>query len=173
MYTGNIGHAQGLDLIDVIKQTNDENIFWIFIGEGSYKKTLVKNLDDFSLLNKCRFINQIDINEIPSYAKIADAMFFSLKDNYLFSKTVPAKMQSYMALGKPIIAIIKGEGAKAIKDSNSGIVISSSDTKKITSIIIDFSSISELNKMGNNGRKFYKNNFSIKLKKKQLLNFFK
>ena len=176
MYTGNIGHAQGLDvLIDVIKQTNDKNIFWIFIGEGSYKKTLVKNLDNFSLLNKCKFINQIDINEIPSYAKIADAMFFSLKDNYLFSKTVPAKMQSYMALGKPIIAIIKGEGAKAIKDSNSGIVISSSDTKKITSIIIDFSkrSISELNKMGNNGRMFYKNNFSIKLRKKQLLNFFK
>ena len=71
-------------------------------------------------------------------------------------------MQSYMALGKPIIAIIKGEGAKAIKDSNSGIVISSSDTKKITSIIIDFSkrSISELNKMGNNV-KVYKNNFTL------------
>ena len=176
MYTGNIGHAQGLDvLIDVIKQTNDKNIFWIFIGEGSYKKTLVKNLDNFNLLNKCKFINQIDINEIPSYAKIADAMFFSLKDNYLFSKTVPAKMQSYMALGKPIIAIIKGEGAKVIRDSKSGIVISGSDTKQIASMIIDFSkrSTSELNEIGDNGKKFYHNNFSIKIRKKQLLSFFK
>ena len=176
MYTGNIGYAQGLDvLIDVIKQTNDKNIFWIFIGEGSYKKTLIKNLDNLRLLNKCKFINQIDINEIPSYAKIADAMFFSLKDNYLFSKTVPAKMQSYMALGKPIIAIIKGEGAKAIKDSNSGIVISSSDSKHIASSIINFSQMKdyELNEMGENGRKFYLNNFSIRLRKEQLLILFK
>lgn len=176
MYTGNIGNAQGLDvLIDVIKQINDKNIFWIFIGEGSFKKSLIKTLDNFNVLNKCKFISQIDIREIPSYAKIADAMFLSLKDNYLFSRTVPAKLQSYMALGKPIIAIIKGEGAKVIRDSKSGIVISNSDTKQIASMIIDFSkrSTSELNKMGYNGKKFYDNNFSIKIRKEQLLSFFK
>ena len=80
-----------------------------------------------------------------------------------------------MALGKPIIAIIKGEGAKVIRDSKSGIVISNSDTKQIASMIIDFSkrSTSELNEMGYNGKKFYDNNFSIKIRKEQLLSFFK
>ena len=176
MYTGNIGNAQGFDvLVDVIKQLKDKNIFWIFIGEGSFKKNLINDLDNLNLLNKCKFINQIDIVDVPSYSKLADAMFFSLKDNYLFSRTVPAKMQSYMALGKPIIAIIKGEGAKIIRDSNSGIVISNSDTKKIASSIINFSEMkdTELNKMGENGRKFYLNNFSIKLRKQQLLSLFK
>ncbi len=176
MYTGNIGKAQGFDvLVDVIKQLKDKNIFWIFIGEGSLKKNLIIDLDNLNLLNKCKFINQIDIVDVPSYSKLADAMFFSLKDNYLFSRTVPAKMQSYMALGKPIIALIKGEGAKIIRDSNSGIVISNSDTKKIASSIINFSETkeTELNEMGENGRKFYLNNFSIRLRKKQLLSLFK
>ena len=176
MYTGNIGNAQGFDvLVDVIKQLKDKNIFWIFIGEGSLKKNLINDLDNLNLLNKCKFINQIDIVDVPSYSKLADAMFFSLKDNYLFSRTVPAKMQSYMALGRPIIALIKGEGAKIIRDSNSGIVISNSDTKQIASSIINFSEMkdTELNKMGENGRKFYLNNFSIKLRKQQLLSLFK
>ncbi len=176
MYTGNIGKAQGFDvLVDVIKQLKDKNIFWIFIGEGSFKKNLINDLNNLNLLNKCKFINQIDIVDVPSYSKLADAMFFSLKDNYLFSRTVPAKMQSYMALGKPIIALIKGEGAKIIRDSNSGIVISNSDTKKIASSIINFSETkeTELNEMGENGRKFYLNNFSIRLRKKQLLSLFK
>ena len=176
MYTGNIGNAQGFDvLVDVIKQLKDKNIFWIFIGEGSLKKNLIIDLDNLNLLNKCKFINQIDIVDVPSYSKLADAMFFSLKDNYLFSRTVPAKMQSYMALGRPIIALIKGEGAKIIRDSNSGIVISNSDTKQIASSIINFSEMkdTELNKMGENGRKFYLNNFSIKLRKQQLLSLFK
>ena len=80
-----------------------------------------------------------------------------------------------MALGRPIIALIKGEGAKIIRDSNSGIVISNSDTKQIASSIINFSEMkdTELNKMGENGRKFYLNNFSIKLRKQQLLSLFK
>ena len=176
MYTGNIGNAQGLDILtDVIREIHDKNIFWVFIGEGSFKKTFVKNLDNLNLLNKCKFIDQIDITEINNYTSLADAMFLSLRDNYLFSRTVPAKLQFYMALGKPIIGLIKGEGAKIIMDSNSGIVLSSYKPKQIANSILNFSKMkdSELIKIGDNGRKFYLNNFSIKKRKQQLLSFFK
>ena len=60
-------------------------------------------------------------------------------------------------------------------DSNSGIVLSSYKPKQIANSILNFSKMkdSELIKIGDNGRKFYLNNFSIKKRKQQLLSFFK
>ena len=53
---------------------------------------------------------------------VCNSLFLSLKDDEIFSKTVPAKLQTYMALGKPIIGVLKGEGATIIKDSRCGMV---------------------------------------------------
>ena len=52
----------------------------------------------------------------------ASALFLSLKNEKIFSMTVPAKLQTYMALGKPIIGVLSGEGANIIKESDCGIV---------------------------------------------------
>ena len=43
MYTGNIGIAQGFDrLHHTMKKLIDQKVFWIFIGDGSYKKIFKK-----------------------------------------------------------------------------------------------------------------------------------
>ena len=47
----NIGLAQGFDIIvKLIHELRKEKIHWVFIGEGSYKATFLKNLDNFQVI---------------------------------------------------------------------------------------------------------------------------
>jgi glycosyltransferase involved in cell wall biosynthesis len=176
MYTGNIGQAQNFNLLaKTINYLKNQKIHWVFIGEGSFKKTFIKTLKRYKVLNKCQFINQVNVSEIPSYTHHSDALFLSLIGNDLFSKTVPAKLQTYMALGKPIIASIKGEGADLIRKSNSGIVEKNSSYIELASSINKLLKLdnTKMKSIGKNGRKFYEQNFHSKLRKNQILNLFK
>ena len=72
-----------------------------------------------SLLNKLCGNRFLDIllhkpSSIIKRVKITD-----LKDEYIFSITIPAKFQSYLACGKPILAMVSGEAAKIIEEAES------------------------------------------------------
>ena len=175
MYTGNIGQAQNFGLLaKTIKYLKSQKIHWVFIGDGSFKSKFIKTLRSYKVLDKCRFINQINISEIPSYTYHSDALFLSLTLNDLFSKTVPAKLQSYMASGKPIVASICGEGADLIEKSNSGIVEKNSNYIQLAESIIKLIKLdnSRLKALGENGRQFYEKNFHSELRKDQISRLF-
>jgi len=172
MYTGNIGKAQNFEeLITTIKILED-HIHWVFIGGGRYKKQFIDLLDKENIMSKVSFLNQVGIDQIPSYASKASCLFLSLRNREIFSKTVPAKLQSYMALKKPIIAVLKGDGAEIIKDSNCGFVEENHDYNNLSKLIQNMSKMSEeeLINLGKNGRLYYENHFSIEKRKKQLYN---
>jgi len=175
MYTGNIGEAQNFnDLIETIKQLKDEQIYWVFIGGGRFKKELESNLEKNNLKDVCLFKNQVKVSEIPSYAKLANAMFLSLRKNHVFAKTIPAKLQSYLAMKKPVIGVLEGEGANIIKQSKCGIVEENGDYIELANqikIMAQHSS-EELIAMGENGRIFYNNAFSQYKRRNQILNLF-
>ena len=175
MYTGNIGIAQSFDkLAKSIKKLKKYKIFWIFVGDGSYKNQFKKELKNTISNHQYLFINQIKINEIPSYAKYADFMLISLKSNYLFEKTVPAKLQTYLALSKPVIGLIEGEAAEIIFDSKSGFVDDSHNHNRLEFIIQNILKMnkSQIEQFGINGRKYYDLKFNSKLRKKDLLKLF-
>ena len=176
MYTGNIGYAQNFELLaQTIKYLKSKKIHWVFIGDGSFKKKFIKTLKSFDVYDKCRFINQVNVSEIPSYVYNSDALLLSLKANELFSRTVPAKLQSYMALGKLIIASISGEGADLIRKSNSGIVETNSNYIELANSINKIIRLdnSKIKSIGNKGRQFYEKNFHSELRKNQILSLFK
>ena len=176
LYTGNIGVAQGFkNVLKLINGLKNQKIHWIFIGEGTSKQAFIKEINKFGLSSLCSFVNQVPVSEIPNYCNIADAMFLSIKNTPLFSKTVPAKLQSYLAIGKPIIGLLAGEGADIIKKSKCGITYENNDISMFVNKIADFISLnnSELNEMGKNGHNFYKLNFSSNIRKTQLFNLFK
>ncbi len=176
LYTGNIGLAQGFkNVLKLINGLKNQKIHWIFIGEGTSKQTFIKEINKLGLGSLCSFVNQVPVSEIPNYCSIADAMFLSIKNTPLFSKTVPAKLQSYLAIGKPIIGLLGGEGADIIKKSNCGITDENNDISMFVNKIVKFISLnnSELNDMGKNGHNFYKLNFSSNIRKTQLFNLFK
>ena len=175
-YTGNIGLAQGFDkIVNLIYELRNEKIHWVFIGEGSYKTTFLNKLLNIKVLNKCSFIEQVDVDKIPTYSSFSSALLVSLISNSTFEKTVPAKLQSYMAMGKPIIGLISGEGADIIKKSKSGIYSNYFDYDELKLKIKKFISLDklELDKIGKNGNRYYYEHFSSSKRKSQLLSLLK
>ena len=172
VYTGNIGKSQNFkSLIKTIEHV-DGNIHWTFVGDGRFKSELINLIDQKNLNAKVSFIDQVSIDLIPSIASKADSLFLSLKSDVIFSKTVPAKLQTYMALGKPIIGVLDGEGAKLIVDSDCGIVEENYNYEKLAKKINSFASknSSELINKGENAKKYYFKHFSSLIRKKEILN---
>lgn len=93
----------------------------------------------------------------------ADVLFLSLKDEPIFSLTVPAKLQAYMASGKPIVAMINGEGADLIKESDCGWTVSAGDYEGLAKLLLSISkeNCNILNQKGLNGKKFSEEHFDF------------
>ena len=99
---------------------------------------------------------------MPEYFSFADALLMTLSSSPIFSLTIPGKLQSYLACGKPIIAAIDGEGAKVIRQSGAGISVPSENYKKLAKETLRLSNISkkEIMKKGKRALIYYKLNFA-------------
>lgn len=123
VFTGNIGEAQGIDLaIEAAKVLKEEKICWHFVGEGRSKEKLMEMVRVYGLEDKVFFHGFHPETEIPKYLKDADAALLILKPNPIFEMTIPAKLQTYLACGVPILGCVSGEGKRIIEESQAGIV---------------------------------------------------
>ena len=98
---------------------------------------------------------------MPAFFASADALLVSLKDTKIFSMTIPGKLQSYLACGKPIIGSLNGIGSKIIKESNSGFTSNAEDPLSLSNSIINFSKLNSSKRkiLGNNARDYYEKEF--------------
>lgn len=171
IFTGNIGYAQGLEILigtaKILKEKK-ENIIFYLVGDGRAKEELRKRIKENKLEEVIKLIDKKPAKEIPSYISACDATFISLKSNSISEKILPAKLQSYLASGKPIIGCAKGEIEKIINDSKSGVCCIEENEKKLAEKIIELKNKSkeELEKYGRNARDYYEKNYE----KKYLLN---
>lgn len=169
IFTGNIGDAQGLDILPkaaiLIKEKRlDRNIRFNIVGDGRYKKKLIEEVSLYNVNNMFNFIEKQPATRIPELMANCDAAFLSLSDNPLFSMTIPAKLQSYMACGKIIIASANGETNKIINESNSGVCSEAANVEELVRNIVELidKSKEELIEIGKNSRKYYCENFEKK-----------
>ena len=173
-YAGNIGEAQNFGgLIKTIKEMQ-EKVNWLFIGDGRFKNKFISLIESNNLNNCVKFHKHVSISEITRFLSDSDCLFLSLDDKSIFSKTVPAKLQTYMAMGKPILGVLKGEGANVIKNSNCGFVEENANYHNLSKMIKKMISLNDnqLKNLGKNGRDFYETNFSREKRKNQLLKLF-
>lgn len=99
---------------------------------------------------------------MPALFAVADALLVSLRTNDVFEKTIPGKVQAYLASGKPVIAMIDGEAANVVTRSGAGMVCGSGDAQGLASIVRTMGALpkSELESMGLLGRRYYLEHFS-------------
>jgi len=166
IFTGNIGYAQGLDILPkaialIRNKEFDRKIRINVVGDGRYKRELMQLVDSMGLNEMFNFIPQQPSTRIPEFLSASDVAFLSLSDNPLFSMTIPAKLQSYMACGIPILASAAGETAEIIKEAKAGICSIPGDEHDLAEKIIELASMPKeaLIEMGLNARAYYENNF--------------
>lgn len=121
MFAGNIGAAQSIPtFLQAAKETRDiKNLYWHFVGDGSELQSCKKLVEELKL-DCIIFHGKKPLEEMPSYYAKADAMLVGLMKDPVLSLTLPGKVQTYMAAGKPIIGSADGETEEVIKASNCG-----------------------------------------------------
>ena len=164
VFAGNIGVAQSFNtIIDSAKilTTKIKSFKFIIIGDGRDRKRVQQKITDNSLDNYFEFLGSYPPEEMPSFFASADALLVSLKDTKIFSMTIPGKLQSYLACGKPIIASLNRIGAKLVVESNSGFTSRAENSKALAENIFKFSKLSSSQRkdLGENARIYYKKEF--------------
>ena len=165
MFTGNIGEAQDFDHVmqATLLLKEEKEIKFVFIGDGR-KKAWV---DDFIQSNKLQDTvftpGHFPIASMPAFLDQANVMLLSLKDDYIFSLTIPAKLQFYMSAGKPIVAMINGEAGSMIEQVHCGLSGPAGDYQALVENIkkLKEKDTIELNQLGRNGHDYYKKHFTL------------
>ena len=164
-FTGNIGTAQGLDILPkTAKLLKNENIKLVIVGDGRYQEELEKEIRKRSVQKQFLIIPRQRAERIPELLSVCDAAFLSFKDDPLWTKTIPAKLQSYMACGLPVIASAEGETRRIIEEAKCGICCGIGNAAELAEGIKRLRQM-DLKAMGENSRTYCENYFD----KKQLM----
>lgn len=163
-FAGNIGKAQSVNTI--IEAANlakkDKDIKWNIIGDGSELKNIKELVEKYSLQNTVKILGRKPLSEMPKYFSKSDVLIVTLKNEDILKVTLPAKVQSYMASGKPILASINGEGSRVIREADCGLVCEAEDYVNLYKNAIELYKLGEEKRriLGGNGRKYFNNNFT-------------
>lgn len=132
VFAGNLGLAQGLDtILDAAKQlVRLEDFQFVLIGDGVEAERLKKRCADEGIEN-VRFVGQQPATEVSKFLAWADAALIHLKDDPIFSITIPTKTQAYMACGVPILCGVSGDGADAVEAANCGYLVVPEDAQDL------------------------------------------
>lgn len=166
MFAGNIGEAQDFEsILNAAERTQIKapHINWILVGNGR-KVSWIRNEINNRNLTNIHLLGHYPIEYMPELFKKADIMLVSLKDKPIFSLTVPAKIQAYMASEKIILGIFNGEGAEIIKQADCGYTASAGNYNELVNKAIQLSQLNENEKLKKeqNALAYYKNNFDKK-----------
>lgn len=133
IFTGNIGTAQGLDILPKVAREVGNDICFVIVGDGRYKEQMLKEVEDVK--DKFVFIDRQPAERIPELLCACDVAFVSFMNSPLFEKTIPAKLQSYMACGMPILTSASGETKRIIEESACGMCSCLGDAKELSRTI--------------------------------------
>ena len=165
LFAGNMGKAQNLHLVlDAAKILQDKksSVQYIFIGSGTELEFLQNRSIEEGIKNVI-FLPRQPMEKIGAFLRAADILLVILKDDPLFKVTIPSKIQTYMAIGKPILISAAGEPAEIVRKSKSGLVVLPNNSKLLAETSNDFAEMSkkELMRLGRNGKEYYFSKFSL------------
>ena len=123
VFAGNLGDAQGLDLmVDAARELKGTAVRWYLVGDGRAKARLEQKVRDCGVCEEVTFIGRVSEKEADRYVHFADCAYLSFQDNKIFNMTLPAKLQTYLACGTPILAAAGGESARLVGENGIGFV---------------------------------------------------
>jgi len=163
LFAGNIGEAQDfpaiLDAADKLRQRAD--IRWLIVGDGRAAEWVRSEIRRRALDDSVRMLGRHAIERMPSFFCAAGALLVTLKRDPVFAMTIPGKVQTYLATGRPVIGMLDGEGARVIQQSGAGLVCASGDGPALADRVAHLASLpsAERAAMGARGLEYSRKEF--------------
>lgn len=167
MLAGNISHAQGIsDTVKAIEELRGySDIYWVFVGGGAEQQWLKNYVVSNSLENNVFVVGRYPFEYMSAFYAKANVMLLTLTHTTYphLNATIPARLQSYMSAGKPIVGMA-GDGVKTlINDNNCGLMANAGDYKSFANNILWLrDNPSQLEEMGKNARSTYEKQYTLK-----------
>jgi colanic acid biosynthesis glycosyl transferase WcaI len=163
LFAGNIGEAQDFPaILDAAEATVDlPEVQWIIVGDGRAREQVERELDRRNLRANVTMLGRFPLERMPEFFNGADALLVSLKAEPIWAMTIPGKVQSYLASGVPVLAMINGEGARVIQESGGGLVAPAGNGLALALRVRELMTLSpkEREKMANAGMIYGKRHF--------------
>ena len=172
IFTGNVGYAQGLDILPktakLLKQQGNTSVSFVLVGDGRYKEKLQAEIQEQAVSDMFIMVDRQPAQRIPKLLAACDAAFISFMADPLFEKTIPAKLQSYMACGMPIVAAATGETARIVEEADCGACCPTGDEVELAKRITDIIDSEDLTHKAENARRYFLEHFE----KQRLMDMF-
>ena len=161
MFAGNIGAAQSFETIldTAVKLKDYPEIQWIIFGDGRLRRWIEQHVEQLGLEKKVHLMGTRTNEEMPRYLSLADSLMVTLRREEIFSLTIPGKVQSYLACGRPIVAALDGEGARVVRESEAGLVVPAQDADALAAAVLEMYRMppGEREEMGRRGESISRN----------------
>jgi colanic acid biosynthesis glycosyl transferase WcaI len=163
LFAGNIGEAQDFPaILDAAALLRDEvTLRWLIVGDGRAAEWVRAEIARRGLERSVVMLGRHPIERMPSFFRGASALLVSLKKDPIFAMTIPGKVQSYLATGLPIVAMLDGEGAAVIEQAGAGLVCESGAGAALAEHVLTLMRMpaSERAAMGERGRRYCEREF--------------
>ena len=159
MFAGAVGEAHGMEcnLKAALLTKENKDIHWVIVGDGRKLEWVQKFVKENGLEETVYTLGRFPSETMPLFFDKADVMLVSLTDSPLFNLYAPAKISSYMASGKPIIACLNGEGGEVVKDAKCGWCVKAGDSEGLAMLVTELYGMDKsiFAEKGANGLKYY------------------
>ena len=163
VFAGNIGKVQAVEvLIQAADLLRNEPVHWHIVGDGSNYASCCELAEKLNLQEKITFYGRKPLEDMPSYYAMADALLVSMRNDISVNDTLPGKVQSYMAAGKPVLGTIAGETAYVIKKAECGFCAPPDDPEAFAAVVRQFIAHPDPTSLGRNGSLYYQKHFTQK-----------
>lgn len=164
VFAGNIGIAQSIETVveaaELLRQHS--NLKFVLVGSGSRFEWVKERKNQLGLDNVV-LAGRFPMEAMPQIFEHSSTLLVSLKDEEIFSYTIPSKVQAYLAAGKPIIASVRGEGARVIEEAGAGKACEPESARSLADSILSLMSLSpsEREEMGSAGQRYFNEHFNM------------
>ncbi|MFC3940608.1 glycosyltransferase WbuB [Pseudomonas gingeri NCPPB 3146 = LMG 5327] len=164
VFAGNLGTAQALGTLlqAAMQLRDDKDICLVLVGSGSRLDWLREQKQAHGLDNLV-LPGRFPVEAMPGIFARSSALLVSLNDERIFAQTIPSKIQSYLAAGRPIIACLNGEGARIVEEAGAGL---SSPAEQVLPLVATIRKMHDLDDaerdaMGRSGRDYFDRHFEM------------
>lgn len=163
MFAGNIGEAQDFPAILAAAAAlkGRSEIRWLIVGDGRMSPWVAEQIAAQGLEGQVQLLGRYPVERMPSFFRHADALLVSLKNEPIFALTIPGKLQSYLAAGVPVIAMLDGEGAELLSEAGAGLACAAGDHAGLAQAVLRLADMeaSQRDAMGERGKALYARDF--------------
>jgi len=138
MYSGVLGQGYDFDIVLEATRllTKYEDIVLVIRGFGELAPRLRKQVRELDLGNVVLDTHFLPKEKLASLLRSADAFMLPMASAHFVDDGLPTKIFEYQAYGKPIICVSRGEAARYIEATKSGLVVEPEDAYGLAEAIV-------------------------------------